>query len=500
MMLLRIKNKSLKYFRIHSLLFLGNFSWFIALSIIYLNRGPRGTFDGITLLLSLLYFVVLNIFIIFSQKQEVKIASFAFVIFSLLYYGQRLVFLYLFPYSGTYDRFFYFTQEHMNKALLFLLLGSISIAIGFNIGEKIKVRINTRDVLEPWYYNYEKRAKFYSLSIIIFVIKIYLYFNFVSGKYYIVWSDNFLSKLFLHFIEFTAILIIIPMIFLINPKVTNSRKERFIIYFIFFLYLLSTGQSGSKDTVGSLIIMYIYTSLLLNKYAIKRNFIFVIIIALIITSWMFVLSIAIRGIFLNRLFDRQDILLLYKEAKIKEENYVHRFANPIENPLVNLLPLSRRLRGIDWIEVAMLPEVRNEAKNYFSMSNLLKHTANRIVPLPRTLLFPEVLRFAAVYPIVIYNIPLENTYHFADYPSLFGLSYILMNYPGICLLFLWAMMTTAILRSSRNILFKVIWVEFWIFNLLESGDITQILKTLIVYYLYFEFIKLWCNSAILGKQ
>jgi len=158
--------------------------------------------------------------------------------------------------------------------------------------------------------------------------------------------------------------------------------------------------------------------------------------------------------------------------------------------LSDMLLFSARLGGIDWV-AATVSEKGSELQKYINMEGLAKSAVNRMVPTPEKP-FPKTLSISAAYPIVIRGLTVEQTKELGEYPTLMGWLNLTMGYGSIIFMLGLGIISVAVLRSDISIIFKLLFLSYFIWDLYLGGDIIEETKALLIYY-----IDLWALTRVI---
>lgn len=422
--------------------------------------------NGDSVLLASIYFILL-IISLYLYKGSTRVAVYVFVLLSLIFYAQRIVFLYLFPESIRYAQTVNYNTNDINTALLYLLICTIAVFLGFKAGEFFRLsRGNNKEGkwLPEWLYCESSRMKFYIISICVYLIRI------VMSVYYQHTAEgallntrithSFIMKLILHLLFYFNFVQLIIFIILLYPGIKRKTKENILILFIFALLMLTSLSQGSKAAIISIALSYFIVKIFLEDYTFSKKALALTLIIIFTFPVMAPLSVAVRT----------SIILGVKS--IGEFNKIFKKGN--QSYTDDLIANSSRLGGVDWLAVAVSKDKKDELKDCVNLSSLGQDAARRLIPVPN--LFPDKPNMLQKYTTVIWKLPREEISKVTELPTFLGVSYLIFGYFSFFVVFLWAMISVIVMRSNISLVLKVLFFQHLVIQLFLGGDIVESVK------------------------
>lgn len=440
--------------------------FYIALLALYSLGGSGVLIDGDSILLASIYFILL-ILSLYFYKGNTRVAVYTFVLLSIMYYGQRFVFLYLFPESIRFAQTVVYNTNDINTALVYLLICTTAVLIGFKAGEFYPAnRGNNKKEkwLPKWLYYESSRKKFYIISLCVYITRIIMsiYYQHTAEGLLLTTriTDSFILKLLLHLLFYFNFVPIIIFIILLQPEIKRKANENITIFIIFLLMMLTSLSQGSKAAIISIVFCYFVVKLVREDYVFKKKALALALIIVLTMPIMAPLSVTVRTSIIRGVTSVEQFKEIYKNA-----------TNGFIDDLVST---SSRLGGVDWLAVAVSENAGSELKDYVNLSSLGKDAANRLIPIPK--IFPDKLNMLQEYTMVVWRIPAEKTFKVTELPTFLGVSYLFFNYFAVFIVFLWAMTSVVVLKSNMSIIIKALFFQHLVVQLFMGGDIVESVK------------------------
>jgi hypothetical protein len=445
-----------------------------------LPESYRILINGDSVLLASIYYILL-IISLYLYKGSTKVAVYIFFLLSLIFYAQRIVFLYIFPESIRYAWTVNYTTNDINTALLYLLICTIAVFIGFKAGEffPLSGRNNKEGKWLPeWLYSEPSRMKFYIISICVYLIRI------IMSVYYQHTAEgallntrithSFIMKLILHLLFYFNFVQLIIFIILLYPGIKRKSKENILILIIFALLMLTSLSQGSKAAIISIALSYFIVKILLEDYTFRKKALALTLIIMLTFPVMAPLSVTVRT----------SIILGVKS--IEQFNRIFKKAN--RGYIDDLIANSSRLGGVDWLAVAMSKEKKDELKECVNLSSLGQDAARRLIPVPN--IFPDGPNMLQKYTAVVWRLPKEEVCKVTELPTFLGVSYLLFGYFAFFIVFLWGMISVIVMRSNISLILKALFYQHLVIQLFLGGDIVESVKAFFMAVFILWLIKL----------
>jgi len=430
--------------------------------------------------LSSIYFVLL-IISLYLYKGSTKVAVYIFFLLSLIFYAQRIVFLYIFPESIRYARTVNYTTSDINTALLYLLICTIAVFIGFKAGEFIPLKKgNSKESkwLPKWMYSESSRMKFYIVSLCVYLIRIIMsvyYQHTAEGALLNTRiTQSFVMKLVLHLLFYFNFVQLIIFIILLHPDIRRKTKENITILIIFALLMLTSLSQGSKAAVISIALSYFVVKIMLENYTFKKKTLALVLIIMLTFPVMAPLSVSVRTSIILGVKSMDQFSRIFKKAS---QGYID-----------DLIANSSRLGGVDWLAVAVSEDKKDELRGCVNPSSLGEDAARRLIPVPN--LFPDKPNMLQKYTTVVWKLPREEISKVTELPTFLGVTYLLFGYFAFFVVFLWGMISVIVMRSNISLVLKVLFFQHLVIQLFLGGDIVESVKAFFMAVFILWLIKL----------
>ena len=458
---------------------------YATLLALYYLGGTGTLINDNSILLASVYFALL-ILGLFFHKGITRIPVYIFILLNLLFYGQRFIFLYLFPESIRFIRTINYTVDDINKALIYLLIYTAATMIGFKTAEFLPTNNNNNEKnnwLPKWLYRETSRNKFYIIILCSYIAKIIMsvyYQHTAQGALLNTKiTDVFSIKLLLHLLLYFNFAQLIIFIILLQPEIRRKTKENIAISLIFILIMVSSLSQGSKAAIIAIALSYFIVKIVMGNYLFKKKTLLLLLIIMFTLPIMGPLSTTVRTSIILGVNSTKQFKEIFKKASTGYAD--------------DLIGISSRLGGIDWLAAAVSKTKKNELKDYVNLPSLGKDAANRLIPVPKV--FPDKLNMLQQYTKVIWEIPVEQTFKITELPTFFSVLYLLFGYFSVFIVFLWGTLSLIVIKSNVSILIKVLYCQHLMVQLFLGGDIIESVKAF-----FMALFILWLITLIVSKR